>query len=422
MKARLLKALLVGVALLGVGASVMAVEKAVLESRLRRLTHKFEAMQRDPRKRIPMDTLRAAHGIILLDRTKAGLVFAFQGGSGVAMVKDQKSGQWGPAAFMSASEASLGFQIGGQQSFVVILLMTTNAARQLLEPVFEFGGEALGTAGNASAGAEAVITSQEQAMLVYDDRQGLYAGAAIKGGSLAPAPDANLVYYGQALTMRDILFDHKVRQTWLAAELAQKIDQPTQTLTDLGKVLPYRSSPKISAPRASAKTYDKPGAWRGFQGPKAIEPNPRVTTQGIRPLNLRTNLAVEQLQILLADLNAGGQTNAIEHLNQYLSAMITTEHSADAGMTVAILERLRSGRAAEAIELLELQLDGAVTGLGASLAATPRGERPPNALSNLKSARQYRNKFPRKTGERNTDEGVERAWSLLDRSTNSSKR
>lgn len=398
MKVRLLKAFLVGVALLGVGASVMAVEKAVLESRIRKLTLKFEAMQRQPRKRIPIDTLRAAQGIVLLDRTRAGLIFAFQGGSGVAMVKDHKSGQWGPVAFVSANEASLGIQIGGQQSFIVILLMTTNATRQLLEPNFEFGGEASGTAGDASAGTEAVITSHEQAMLIYGDRQGLYAGAAIKAGSLAPDPDANLMYYGQALTMRDILFDHKVKPTWLAAELAQKINQPARTLADLGKVPGHRPSPKV------------------------MEPKPRLSTQGIAALNLRTNLAVEQLQILLADLNATKQTNAIEHLNQYLSAMITTQHSSDGGMTVAILERLRSGRTAEAIELLEWQLDGAVTGLGASLAATPRAERPPSALSNLKSARQYRAKFPRKTGDRSIDDGVEQAWSLLDRSTNSLKR
>src|SRR5258706_16415831 len=124
MKVRLLKAALVAVALLGFGASVMAVEKAVLEGRVRNLTHKFEAMQRDPRKRIPIETLRAAQGLILLERTKAGLVFAFQGGSGVAMVRDQKSGQWGPPPLMSATEASLGFQIAGQQSFIVVLLMT----------------------------------------------------------------------------------------------------------------------------------------------------------------------------------------------------------------------------------------------------------------------------------------------------------
>src|SRR5450756_174603 len=92
MKVRVAKAILIVLALVGFGASVMAVEKAVLEGRVRKLAYKFEAMQRHPFKRIPASTLRAAQGIILLDRTKAGFIFAFQGGSGVAMVRDHTSG------------------------------------------------------------------------------------------------------------------------------------------------------------------------------------------------------------------------------------------------------------------------------------------------------------------------------------------
>ena len=61
-------------------------------------------------------------------------------GGGVAMVRD-KSGKWGPPAFLTASEASLGFQIGGQQSFVVILLMNSNATQQLTQSNIKFGGE-----------------------------------------------------------------------------------------------------------------------------------------------------------------------------------------------------------------------------------------------------------------------------------------
>jgi len=93
-------------------ASAVAVEKAELDSRISTLTAKLVAMQQKPDKRIPAENLRKAQGIALLDRTKAGFLFAYQGGSGIAMVKDPKSGKWGPIAFLAASEASLGFQIG----------------------------------------------------------------------------------------------------------------------------------------------------------------------------------------------------------------------------------------------------------------------------------------------------------------------
>ena len=211
--------------LLGFATSALAVDKAALDNRIRKLTAKFEAMQQKADRCIPPETLRKAHGIILLDRTKAGLVFAYQGGSGVAMVRDSKSTKWSPAAFLEANEASLGFQLGGEQTFFAILLMNTNVTRLLTEPNFEFGGEARGTADDATAGAKGTISSTEQPILVYDDRKGLYGGAAIKGGAISPDTEANRVYYEETLTMTDILFGKKVKPTDATTALAAKLDE-----------------------------------------------------------------------------------------------------------------------------------------------------------------------------------------------------
>jgi len=219
-----MKTMVIGLIWLGCAGSLLGVEKAELDNRVRALTAKLVAMQEKPDKKIPAENLRNAKGIVLLDRTKAGFLFAYQGGGGVALVRDGTTGKWGPAAFLAANEASLGFQVGGQQSFFVILLMNTNATRLLIEPTFEFGGEARGTAGKDSAGVEASVASTERPVLVFDDRRGLYGGAAIKGGAIAPDEEANRVYYGQILTMKDILFDHKVKPTEAASELAAKLD------------------------------------------------------------------------------------------------------------------------------------------------------------------------------------------------------
>ena len=211
--------------LLGFASSALALDKAALDNRIRKLTAKFESMQQKPDHRIPPETLRKAHGIILLDRTKAGLVFAYQGGSGVALVRDPKSHKWSPPAFLEANEASLGFQLGGEQAFYAILLMNTNVTRLLTEPSFEFGGEARGTAGNESAGAKGTVTSTEQQVLVYDDRKGLYGGASIKGGAIGPDSEANRVYYEEPFSMLEILFGKKVKPTETAAALAAKLDE-----------------------------------------------------------------------------------------------------------------------------------------------------------------------------------------------------
>ena len=203
----------------------LAVNRADLDYRLRKLELKFEAMQAKPDKRIPPDLLRKAQGIILLDRTKAGFLFAYEGGSGVVMVKDPNTQRWSAPAFLSANEASLGFQIGGQQSFVVILLMHTNTLQSLAQGSFSFAGEASGTAGNSSSGVESGISSTEPLTLVYTDREGLYGGAAVKGDALSPDTAADIAYYGQYLSINEILFGQKVKPTPAAEDLARKIDQ-----------------------------------------------------------------------------------------------------------------------------------------------------------------------------------------------------
>ena len=202
-----------------------AVERPELDRRAQKMLVKFESLQSKPDKRIPPEVMRKAQGIILLDRTKAGFVFAYQGGSGIAMVKNKK-GKWSPLAFMKADEASLGFQIGGQQAFFVILLMNEQSAKSLIaDAAFEFGGEARGTAGSATAGEEGKIEDIQRSVLIYDERSGLFGGAAIKGGAIHPDHEANLIYYGGAVTMEEILFNSKYKPTEPATALAQKIQK-----------------------------------------------------------------------------------------------------------------------------------------------------------------------------------------------------
>ena len=219
-----MKNIVIGLCAVLLAFSALAKDKAELDNRLRKLGAKFEAMQAKPGKAIPAETLKKARGIVLLDRTKAGFIFAFQGGGGVAMEKDPKSNKWSPAAFLTATEASLGFQIGGHQSFVVILLMNSTATRILTDGDIDFGGEARGTAGNSSAGAEGSINSQPS-VLVYDDRKGLYGGAALKGGAIAPDEDANTFYYGQYVTLEDILLRNKFQPGEAAKALVEKIER-----------------------------------------------------------------------------------------------------------------------------------------------------------------------------------------------------
>lgn len=220
-----MKKLVIGLMAVVMVGTALAVDQAELERRVRMLTAKFNDLQSQPNKGIPAEVLRTAQGIILLDRTKAGFLFAFQGGGGVALARDSKTQAWSPAAFVSANEASLGFQIGGEQNFFVILLMDTNSTRLLTEPRFEMKSEVRSTAGEDSAGLEGRITKPKPPVLVYDDRKGLFAGADVKAGAITPDDEANRVYYAAAVTMRDILFDKKVKPTEPTKELIATITE-----------------------------------------------------------------------------------------------------------------------------------------------------------------------------------------------------
>jgi lipid-binding SYLF domain-containing protein len=219
-----MKRAIVGLILLSLVGSALAVTPTELDRRIYRLNGMFEEMQQKPDKRIPPELLRRAQGIILLDRTKAGFLFAFQGGVGVAMTKDPTTHQWSAPAFISANDASIGFQIGGEQGFFVILIMNANATRLLTDPTFQVGGEASGTAGNVSATAEGSVASTDMPVLVFSDKKGLFGGAAVKAGNITPDKEANWIYYGRYGGMREILFDRKVQPTEAAARLIDKLN------------------------------------------------------------------------------------------------------------------------------------------------------------------------------------------------------
>ena len=165
-----MKSAIISLMILSVAGAALAIEPAELDNRILTLTEKFESFQHQPDKRIPPATLRKARGIILLDRTKAGFLFAYQGGGGVAMVRDANSDQWSAVAFLDANEASLGFQIGGEQHFYIVLLMSTNSTWMLLDQKFELGGEARGTAGNNSSGVEAAPPANQRCWFMTTGR------------------------------------------------------------------------------------------------------------------------------------------------------------------------------------------------------------------------------------------------------------
>jgi SH3 domain-containing YSC84-like protein 1 len=207
---------------LSLAATALAESKSELDDRVRKLMAKFESLQANAEARIPAEKLKKARGVIVMDRTKGGFVFGYENGFGISMVKDK--GKWGAFSFMNSHEGSFGAQIGGKNTFCVILLMNDAARDRLVQSKVDFGGEAGGTGGSSSGGVGDNF-ADEPPMLVFGESKGLYGGATIKGGSVASDDKANQTYYGQFYSIKDILFENKVKPSETAVEFARKLDE-----------------------------------------------------------------------------------------------------------------------------------------------------------------------------------------------------
>lgn len=182
-----------------------------LDLRIRRASERFVEMQADPKKRIPADVIAKAHGIIILHKVKAGLGIGGEAGNGVAMVRNQTTGAWSAPAFIASAEGSYGLQIGAQESVIIYLLMNETALKPLLGGSLDVGVDVAATAGPNDTGGKIDTTTMQAPILVYSSAEGLFAGAAFKGGGILPAQKNNEVYYNR--NMNDILFDPAVRPT-----------------------------------------------------------------------------------------------------------------------------------------------------------------------------------------------------------------
>jgi lipid-binding SYLF domain-containing protein len=206
---------------LGLATTTFAQTTNELNDKVRKLMAQFDSLQANAEARIPADKLKKAEGVIVMDRTKGGFIFGYEQGFGVAMVKNK--GDWSPFSFMSSQEGSFGAQIGGKSTFCVILLMNEKARDRLVDPKVNFGGEAAGTGGSDSGGVGGNLT-EEPLVLIFGESKGLYGGAVVKGGSVSADDKANEKYYGRFYSIKDILFDGKVKPSETAREFAKKLD------------------------------------------------------------------------------------------------------------------------------------------------------------------------------------------------------
>ncbi|MGD9888711.1 MAG: lipid-binding SYLF domain-containing protein [Halothiobacillaceae bacterium] len=132
---------------------------------------------------------------------KAGFIFGAAGGTGVVLVRDEKSDIWRGPAFSTIGAASVGFQAGGSVAEIVMMAMTDKGRDALLSTKFQLGADASVAAGPVGTGAQAATVD----IIQFARSKGLFAGVSLEGAVIAVRDSMNHAYYGTPVNPVDIL-------------------------------------------------------------------------------------------------------------------------------------------------------------------------------------------------------------------------
>lgn len=158
-------------------------------------------------KAIPQELLDRAHCIVVVPGLKKGaFIFGAKYGRGFLSCRKKSGVGWtGPGA-VRVEGGSFGFQIGGSETDVIMLVMNERGAQRLLSSKFTVGGDASVAAGpvgrTATAQTDAYMTAE---ILSWSRSRGVFAGVALNGATLRPDRDTNREMYGKDLDNKQIV-------------------------------------------------------------------------------------------------------------------------------------------------------------------------------------------------------------------------
>ena len=176
---------------------------------------------------IPQDLLDRAHCAVIVPGMKHGaFIVGAKYGKGLLLCRKADGGWTGPAT-VRLEGGSFGFQIGGGETDLILLVMNARGAEKLLKSEFKIGGEAAVMAGPVGRTVQADTDGFMKAeMLGYSRSRGVFAGVAIEGSTIREDTKDNQALYGQPLSNEAILngsvtLSHKAETTELARTLTQ---------------------------------------------------------------------------------------------------------------------------------------------------------------------------------------------------------
>jgi lipid-binding SYLF domain-containing protein len=158
---------------------------------------------------IPQDLLDKAECVIVFPSVlKAAFIVGGSYGRGAMTCRggEHFTGPWGAPSMMALEGGSVGFQLGGQATDFVLLVMNPRGAQSILSNKVKLGADMSAAAGpkgrDATAATDVTLRAE---ILSYSRARGLFAGVSLEGSSLRPDNDGNAKLYGKKMTAEEII-------------------------------------------------------------------------------------------------------------------------------------------------------------------------------------------------------------------------
>ncbi len=180
---------------------------------------------------IPQDLLDKADCVVVFPSVlKAAFIVGASYGRGAMSCRKGENfrGPWGAPTMMALEGGSFGFQIGGEATDFVLLVMNERGANGILTSKVKLGGDASAAAGpvgrDASAESDATLRAE---ILSYSRARGLFAGVSLEGSTVRPDNGDNQRVYGRKIPAKDIVLSGKVSIPPAARKMVSTLDTRT---------------------------------------------------------------------------------------------------------------------------------------------------------------------------------------------------
>ena len=160
---------------------------------------------------IPQELIDKAECVGVIPSTKKaaiGIGGSYGRGAFVCRTGENFAGAWSPPAMYRLEGANIGFQLGGEATDFILLVMNPGGVKKLLASKFTLGVDASVAGGPKGRTSEAATDAQLGAeILTYSRTKGLFAGVSLEGSPVSQDSEANKKIYGKPIEARALLLD-----------------------------------------------------------------------------------------------------------------------------------------------------------------------------------------------------------------------